>query len=822
MFRAFLFLLILSAFPDALRAASLPLAFTRLDASDGLSDNSVMHILQLPDGRMVFTTQGNINLYDGMRFHYIHRNDSDLHPLRHYHGAYHVYVGDNDRLWIKNYKHMWCLDLRHERYLTHPEEVFRDMGLAEEVTDLFADSEHGLWLVTERGLWDGRRKKYLPQTTFNGDLQDVETADSLVYLFFSSGELTCHSRRDGRFLYRSAAYPADEQADYDRTSLVVKGPDGNFYQIRAGRKAALFSFSPATRRWRRLLTADGNLHTLIVPSARTACISSLNGIWEIDLPDGQATFRSALMTADGEQLQTSINTIYRDRDRGIWLGTNNHGILYAHPERLRFASAASPEALSLTSADVEEALRQKNDRRKDYQDYRYNDVLTDSHRRKWCATADGLRLFLSAHAEPRMFYTEDGLPNNFIHAFTEDAQGRIWASTSCGISQISLSPGSDTPSFTNYRHEDGLLKGEYGNRKACTLTDGRILMGGTEGWTLFHPDSAEVPLRQFRPLLIGLSLYGTPLSIARAGSTAPRRSLAQAAPYLSHYEFSYRENHIGMDFSALNYVCPAQTHYRYRLIHGNDSTWYEASLASGSNLVDERGNLHLSFPLLPPGRYRLQVTASTRNDFRNSPVTEVSFVIHAPWWLTPWAYTAYLAALLLTAALGIHLYIRQTRRRILRRHKEDILLLRIQHLIERCDSYERLCRTPSETSTPPQEKEEPPICSADSEFLNKAVALVEANLNTPGYSVERLSKDLCMERSGLYKKLTNLLDKSPSLFIRSIRLKRAADMIAQGGMSMNEIAERVGFSSASYMSRCFQEEYGCKPSEYMGNMKKST
>ena len=45
--------------------------------------------------------------------------------------------------------------------------------------------------------------------------------------------------------------------------------------------------------------------------------------------------------------------------------------------------------------------------------------------------------------------------------------------------------------------------------------------------------------------------------------------------------------------------------------------------------------------------------------------------------------------LLLLAAIGIRLYIRQTKRRILRRHKEDILLLRIQHLIERCDSYEQ-------------------------------------------------------------------------------------------------------------------------------------
>lgn len=122
----------------------------------------------------------------------------------------------------------------------------------------------------------------------------------------------------------------------------------------------------------------------------------------------------------------------------------------------------------------------------------------------------------------------------------------------------------------------------------------------------------------------------------------------------------------------------------------------------------------------------------------------------------------------------------------------------------------------------PPRKEEPPINSTDSDFLNKAVELVEAHLNTPGYTVEQLSKDLCMERSGLYKKLNTLIDKSPSLFIRSIRLRRAADLIRKGGMNMAEIAEQVGFSSASYMSKCFQEEFGCKPSEYIEKEQEST
>ena len=230
----------------------------------------------------------------------------------------------------------------------------------------------------------------------------------------------------------------------------------------------------------------------------------------------------------------------------------------------------------------------------------------------------------------------------------------------------------------------------------------------------------------------------------------------------------------------------------------------------------------MAFSLLPPGNYRLEVMASTQSRIWNGPVTEITFIIHAPWWLSRWAYATYIFLLLFLAVTGIRLYVRQTKRRILRRHKEDILLLRIQHLIERCDNYEQQVSIATTRACPPQEKEEPPINSTDSDFLNKAVELVEAHLNTPGYTVEQLSKDLCMERSGLYKKLNTLIDKSPSLFIRSIRLRRAADLIRKGGMNMAEIAEQVGFSSAGYMSKCFQEEFGCKPSEYIEKEQEST
>ena len=173
--------------------------------------------------------------------------------------------------------------------------------------------------------------------------------------------------------------------------------------------------------------------------------------------------------------------------------------------------------------------------------------------------------------------------------------------------------------------------------------------------------------------------------------------------------------------------------------------------------------------------------------------------------------------------MSVWLYIYYTRRKIERQHKEEILLLRIRNLIDQNNLLEEEKKFSSSKEFPkiliPENNN---LDAADTTFLTRAMELVEQNLNEVNYSVEMLSRDLCMDRTGLYRKLIALLDKSPSLFIRNIRLQKAAQLIQEGELNITEISEKVGFSSSSYMSKCFQEMYGCRPSEYAEKTKKST
>ena len=71
-----------------------------------------------------------------------------------------------------------------------------------------------------------------------------------------------------------------------------------------------------------------------------------------------------------------------------------------------------------------------------------------------------------------------------------------------------------------------------------------------------------------------------------------------------------------------------------------------------------------------------------------------------------------------------------------------------------------------------------------------------------------------MDRSNLYRKLSAITGQSPTEFIRSVRLKRAAQLL-ESGLTVAEVADRVGFTgTTSYFAKCFQEEFGVKPSQY--------
>lgn len=137
----------------------------------------------------------------------------------------------------------------------------------------------------------------------------------------------------------------------------------------------------------------------------------------------------------------------------------------------------------------------------------------------------------------------------------------------------------------------------------------------------------------------------------------------------------------------------------------------------------------------------------------------------------------------------------------------DILLLRIQKLLQWTQSnhekFGKMEVSPSEIT----------ISSLDEQLIEKAIRIVEENMDNSEFSVEELSAQIGISRSGLYKKLMSITGKSPLEFMRILRLKRGKQLLEKSQLSISQIAYQVGLSPKQF-AKYFKEEYGCLPSEY--------
>ncbi len=103
----------------------------------------------------------------------------------------------------------------------------------------------------------------------------------------------------------------------------------------------------------------------------------------------------------------------------------------------------------------------------------------------------------------------------------------------------------------------------------------------------------------------------------------------------------------------------------------------------------------------------------------------------------------------------------------------------------------------------------------DKVFLERMTQVIEENFANPDLSVQFLAEQLAISRSGLFAKIKSLADVTPNEMIQIVRLKRAAALLGEGKYQVSEVCYRVGFSSPSYFSKCFQKQFGVKPSEFV-------
>ena len=108
------------------------------------------------------------------------------------------------------------------------------------------------------------------------------------------------------------------------------------------------------------------------------------------------------------------------------------------------------------------------------------------------------------------------------------------------------------------------------------------------------------------------------------------------------------------------------------------------------------------------------------------------------------------------------------------------------------------------------------LCATDRTFVQRLRDTIRANMADSSFSVERLGAEIGLSRVQLYRKVKAVTGQTPVELLRKARLERSRRLVERTEKSMAEIAYEVGFTSPSYFTKCFKDEFGVSPGSLRG------
>jgi signal transduction histidine kinase/ligand-binding sensor domain-containing protein/DNA-binding response OmpR family regulator len=244
----------------------------------------------------------------------------------------------------------------------------------------------------------------------------------------------------------------------------------------------------------------------------------------------------------------------------------------------------------------------------------------------WFGTNNGLYQYTEKDRKLKRYMSRDGLSNNVIYAVIPDDQGRIWCSTNLGISVLN----TQNNSFLNYTWEDGLQSNEFNQTASFKSKDGKIFMGGIDGFNIIDP--SQIKPNQYIPPVV---ITGLIINHEQISPFSHPEIIRHQISEIEELRLKYDQTNFTFQFTALNYILSDKNQYRYKL-EGYDKDWVEAGIQRTA-----------SYTNIDPGTYTFMVQGSNNDRVWNDQPTLLKIVISPPFWLTWWFKLAVLLFVLL-------------------------------------------------------------------------------------------------------------------------------------------------------------------------------
>ena len=781
------------------------------NAANGLADNSAQTIYCTKTGRLVITTMGQINFFDGNNFTYIDPSKENTYPLLSYRGNYHLYFDRFHHLWLKDRQSVTCVNLTTERFVDSVEDVFKEFGCDETVLDMFVDQTNVVWLLTKRGLFNVATKQYYPVRS-GLNLQDLEVCEEhYLMMFYENGLLEVTDLDVGKKIYSGQPYGEDDAKLYSGSS-VQKAIDNTIYQIRNGfNTGILLRFDIDKQTWKTILKTPYYLSNLAEKDS-ILYIPSAYGYWTYDLHNEQLEHVEELQMASGGKLLTDINTLAFDKQGGMWVGTEKRGLLYSRPlaTPIKAYGWENPRALELGAL-----MDQLPEPQTSYRNRRANCVYRDSRGWIWVGTSTGLQLYRGESVQlPEIYTYTNGLLNNVIHTIIEDDLHNIWVGTSYGISCLIFN-GEQLRYLNSYSQWDNVPSESFVNGKAIRLNDGTIAMQMLDHVIEFNPSNMAtitgVVSYDIYPKLVRVMVNGNNL---RTGEELDGNViLEKAISRTREINLNYNQNSVTLTFSALNFFRPQQTFYRVR-VTGLDDAWRVLTNYNSGGRVDSRGLLHLPLVALKPGTYKVEVQASMILDKWETEPYEWIINVNEPWWRT--TGVAVLFGLVLLTLLGInaYYYIKNVNMRATRNSQEHGLVRQIHNFAEHCGPRGSVLLEPVPDEY--QNTDSNSLNALTPEFIDTMDKIMPTVLShkVTDLTMRDLSDEAKMELRPFYQLILGNIFKNPRPLAKMLMLRKAEELLKTTEKDLEEIATECGFVTPNFFIATFYHEYKLTPEVY--------
>ncbi|MEJ8757161.1 two-component regulator propeller domain-containing protein [Pontibacter sp. H259] len=469
----------------------------------------------------------------------------------------------------------------------------------------------------------------------------------------------------------------------------------------ADNSSTIIRANPVIRSIQELQTQ--NIHALLAARDKSIWFATNEGLFR--KPENAPT---EVYLSNRTKFQ--VVSLYEDEWGYIWVGTMGQGVLRLNPKTGNYTQLSinsglvNENVLSITGRGRELWLATlggvskcliTGDGATDKPTYTFQNftqenglginyiyqAFIDSKNRVWFAT-DGKGLTMLQNGKFTNFSAKHGLESKTVYSVTEDKAGAIWVSTlNAGVYKY------DGQKFRNYSLKAGLH--DLNITAIAADKQGNILLMNRQGLDVLNPETGDVLLYGKN---VGISEPDPNLNVVSTGpdgrvwlgtqhglfcydpnfTTKQFKAVTRLQDVqvffksvLGQHTFGHDSNHLTFNYTGLWYQNPEDITYRIKL-EGYDPDWTESR------------NHTITYPNLPPGKYKFQVISSATPAFPYKEAVSYEFRIKPPFWRTYWFY----GVAFIVAGSGLYLFIkgREQRLRETERQEKDKVMFQFETL----------------------------------------------------------------------------------------------------------------------------------------------